>query len=129
MIEKLILKKMTGRYCVCRFAPTTVPKWVYQSSFFSISQSEDELSIVVDEVCLPDVEDFKVEKGWSLLKVEGVLDFSLTGILAAIANPLALNNISLFAISTFDTDYILIKREKLDAAIAVLRNNHLEVID
>lgn len=62
----------------------------------------------------------KVEHGWCAFQVMGTLDFSLTGILAAIATPLAAAQISIFAISTYDTDYVLIKQENCDRAIIVL---------
>lgn len=61
------------------------------------------------------------EPGWRALMVEGPLDFSLTGILAGIAAPLAAAGISIFAISTFDTDYVLVKEARIDEATTVLR--------
>jgi hypothetical protein len=73
--------------------------------------------------CLPIDEVFKdVENDWKCIKVEGVLDFSLTGILASLANPLAENKISIFAISTFNTDYLLIKSHLIEKAKFVLEN-------
>lgn len=64
----------------------------------------------------------RLETGWRALKVEGPLDFNLTGILAGIANPLARAGISIFAISTFDTDYVLVREVQLDNALAALRS-------
>jgi hypothetical protein len=61
------------------------------------------------------------EKGWSCLKVQGPLDFGLTGIIASLASPLAKAQISLFAVATFDTDYILVKSEKIEEAINALK--------
>ena len=104
-----------------------LPDWVFQSPFYSISRSVDELSVVCEEKFVP--EDIKAENAWSLIKVEGPLDFSLTGILASLATPLAENDISLFAISTFDTDYLLVKREKLENAQKVLENSGFQFID
>ena len=89
------------------------------SGFVSITRTRDELSIVCNERNVPS--GVKVDRGWRVLKVEGPLDLSLTGILASIAVPLAEAKINLFAISTFDTDYVLVKAEKLDRAIEVLR--------
>jgi hypothetical protein len=65
--------------------------------------------------------DVRCEPGWRALAVKGPLDFGLTGILASIAAPLAEAGISIFAISTFDTDYVLVKAERLDDAVEALR--------
>lgn len=73
--------------------------------------------------CIPMHESFiDVEDDWKCIKVEGVLDFSLTGILSSLANPLAENNISIFAISTYNTDYLLIKSHSIEKAKVVLEN-------
>ena len=73
-------------------------------------RTKDELSIVLPSGQVPDnLTDFKIEGGWSCLKIEGPLDFALVGILSSIAKPLADASISIFALSTYDTDYVLIK--------------------
>ncbi|MDT2524717.1 ACT domain-containing protein [Enterococcus raffinosus] len=84
-----------------------------------IGLTEEENSIVSPTATVP-VETIKREDGWKAFKIEGVLDFSLVGILAEIATVLAEADISLFAVSTFNTDYILIKMEKYEAAVSVL---------
>jgi hypothetical protein len=89
------------------------------ASFFSVTRTPDELSIVCVESQAPD--DAKSERGWRVLQVIGPLEFSLTGILAAIAAPLAAAGVSIFAISTFDTDYVLVKEENLAKALDALR--------
>lgn len=111
----LNLSILHEQFVVHRFAPTTkVPAQVFDSSFYSISCTKDELSII----CPASVQlaSDKAEVDWSCIKVLGPLDFSLTGILAAISKVLAEAKISIFAISTFDTDYILVKANKLEAA-------------
>jgi len=109
------LRVLPGRYAICRLAPdAAVP-----ASFFSATRTEDELSIVCLDAQAP--EDAKTESGWRALQVIGPLEFSLTGILAAIAAPLAAAGVSIFAISTFDTDYVLVKEENLAKAWAALR--------
>ena len=120
-ITKLTLSILPERIAVCRLAPDTpFPVWaVAHAGFISISRTSDELSIVCPEAQVP--AGIKAEKGWRVFKVEGVLDFSLTGILATLLQPLAEHQISIFAISTFDTDYILVKEEKLTDAIAALK--------
>ena len=98
---------------------SAVPHWaIEEQDFFSVTKTRDELSIVCLEWKVP--EGVKVEKGWRCLKVEGPLDFSLTGILSSLAQPLSAASISIFAISTFDTDYLLIKKENLQKALEVL---------
>ena len=95
------------------------PSWsIKEQNFFSITKTQDELSVVCSEDSVP--QNVKVEKGWRCLKVEGPLDFGLTGILSSLAQPLAEAGVSIFAISTFDTDYIMIKKENLQKAIAIL---------
>ncbi len=86
------------------------------ADFCSITRTADEVSIVCPLGRVPD--DVRRESGWRCLKVEGPLDFALTGILASLAVPLAQAGISIFAISTYDTDYLLVK--DLDGAVATL---------
>ncbi len=95
-----------------------IPNWAQQSSFFSISRTPEELSIVCQQCHVP--ESIKSEKNWCALKVKGPLDFSLTGVLASLTQSLAEKGVSLFAISTLDTNYILVKSESLERAIAAL---------
>jgi hypothetical protein len=109
------LRVLPGRYSVCRLAPdASLPE-----HFFSATRTPDELSVVCDEVHAP--ENAKCEAGWRLMQVAGPLEFSLTGVLAAIAAPLAKAGVSIFALSTFDTDYVLVKEDDLAKAIEALR--------
>ncbi len=104
---------------VCRLSPTdTVPTWAFKGTFYSISKTADELSIVCDEASVP--ANVKAESGWRCFKVKGPLDFGLTGILAALVSPLAEAGISIFAVSTFDTDYLLVKQKDFDNAVQTL---------
>jgi uncharacterized protein len=116
----LTLSIMATSLAVARFDPCCkIPLWGIEcSGFRSITKTKDELSIVCSEESVPS--DVKAEKGWRALKVEGPLDFGLTGILSSLAAPLAEAKISIFAISTFDTDYILVKKENLEKAICIL---------
>ncbi|MEH7379960.1 ACT domain-containing protein [Bacillus sp. JJ1533] len=118
------LKILDSNFAVVKFPPTeTIPLWALNSDLFSITRTDEELSIVCPSECLPMNEAFKdVENDWKCIKVEGVLDFSLTGILSSLANPLAENNISIFAISTFNTDYLLVKSHSIENAVVVLEN-------
>ena len=113
--KKLKLSVLEGLYTVHRFPSNhKIPEQICKSEFYSISKSEDELSIVCNSCILLDSE--KSETDWSCIKVLGPLDFSCTGILADISAVLAKVEISIFVVSTFDTDYILIKSENLTLA-------------
>lgn len=109
---------------VCRLAADdALPAWLPARGFVSVTRTGDELSIVCAEDAVP--EGVRREGGWRCLAVAGPLDFGMTGVLASIAAPLADAGISIFALSTFDTDYVLVKAEKLeDAAEALRRAGH-----
>ena len=114
------LRLLPGRYAVCRLdADVGVPSWAGAGPFVSVTRTRDELSVVCAEGLAP--EGTKCESGWRIFQVAGPLEFSLTGILAAIAAPLANAGVSIFAISTFDTDYVLVKEENLARAVEALR--------
>jgi len=113
------LSEMIGLFAVCRLnAAAAIPGWATQASFYSLTRTSDELSVVCPQAQVP--AGVRCEKGWRGLKVEGPLDFGLVGILASIAAPLAAAGISIFALGTFDTDYLLIKEEQYERAIATL---------
>jgi uncharacterized protein len=105
---------------ICRLSvDEAVPDWAMIGEFVSITHTVDELSIVCAEENVPS--DVKADREWRALKVEGPLDLALTGILASLADPLAKAQINIFAISTFDTDYLLVKGYNLPNACDVLR--------
>jgi hypothetical protein len=109
------LQLLPGRFAICRLpAESAVPDWAAGGAFSSVTRTPDELSVVCAEGQAP--EETKCERGWRLLQVAGPLEFSITGVLAGVASPLALAGVSIFAISTFDTDYILVKEEDLAKA-------------
>jgi enamine deaminase RidA (YjgF/YER057c/UK114 family) len=106
---------------VCRLgAADRVPSWALElhEGLVSITRTPDELSVVCpDEAVPPDVE---VEAGWRALKVPGPIPFDQVGVLAGLAAPLAAAGISIFAVSTYDTDYVLVKEADLERALAAL---------
>ena len=107
-------------FAICRLGPAEdVPEWAMIGEFVSITHTADELSIVCAEENVP--QEVQAERGWRALKVEGPLDLALTGVLASLAQPLAESQINLFAISTFDTDYVLVKGYNLIQACEALR--------
>lgn len=106
-------------FAVCRLrSGSVVPQWAMTGPLWSVSQSPDELSIVCQQSQVPT--DVSREGGWRALKVEGPLDFALTGVLSSIASPLAAAEVSIFAVSTFDTDYVLVKQGRLQEATLAL---------
>jgi len=116
------LNIITQRTAICRLGPKDeIPSWVQAGELIAIVRTPEELSIVCDEGSVPG--SIKVEKGWRVLKVLGPLDFSQVGVLAAIVLPLAQAGVSIFTISTFDTDYILVKEVNLSLAIHILKNS------
>ncbi len=113
---KMDLALLKGRFTVCRLAPKAkVPAWALEGgAFVSVTRTRDELSVLCPEGQVP--EGVKQETGWRAFKVAGPLDFSLTGILLSLADPLARAGVSIYAVSTYDTDYVFVKEQKLDQA-------------
>jgi uncharacterized protein len=109
---------------VCRLpSEARIPAWALEGGFFCVVRTGGELSIVCrEDVCTADriPDGAPVERGWVALKLEGPFPFSMTGVLASFVQPLADAEIPIFAISTFDTDYVLIKRQDLKRAVAAL---------
>jgi hypothetical protein len=126
--RSLTLDLLPGALAICRLAPgDAVPAWVDASApggsasnlpLLVITRTTDELSIVCAAARVPP--GVVRADGWRALRVAGPLDFALTGILAALAVPLAAAEISIFAISTYDTDYVLVRAEQLAGAVATL---------
>ena len=118
--SKLVLSVLEETFSIHRLAPdASLPEAVSECDFYSLSKTTDELSLVCPEHLA--VKSEKSNPDWKCLKVAGPLDFELTGILAGITDVLAKQKLSVFAISTFDTDYILIKKQGLTAAISALQ--------
>lgn len=104
-----------GNFTIHRLKPgSAIPKGVTDSPFYSISGGAEEMSIVAPEAVW--VQGEKVDPDWACLKVNGPLDLAETGILAGIAITMSAAGIAIFAVSTYDTDYILVKREQLAEA-------------
>ncbi len=126
MRRKLLLGPET--LSICRFErKAPVPEWALAGKFFSITRTDEELSIVCAQEQVPS--GIQKQDGWKALRVEGRLDFSLTGVLSSLTEPLARRGISVFAISTYDTDYLLVKGEQSKKAIRALREAGFEVED
>ena len=119
-MQHLKLKVLDDQFTIHRFSSDSeIPSQIYESAFYSITRTEDEVSIICSSSLQLNAEKFV--DGWSCLKVIGPLDFSLTGILAGFSSSLSEAGIGIFVISTYDTDYILVRSEKLQHAKEALR--------
>lgn len=115
----LELTLLPERFAVSRLAPTAaIPQWALRGSFFSITRTSDELSVVCELASVP--AGVQSAPGWRVFKVHGPFALTEIGVLSALAPPLANAKVSLLAISTFDTDYLLVASETLATAIAAL---------
>ncbi len=115
-------------YSIHSFSPdASIASEVFQQNMFFIGKTNDELSVVVPaELNLDSLEE---ESNWRCIEVIGPLGFSMTGILASVSGALADADISIFAISTFDTDYILVKKDKLSKAILALKKKNYQITE
>jgi hypothetical protein len=94
--------------------------------FCFVGKTDEELSLLCLEAKIPNSA-YEVSTGWRGLRIEGVLDFSLTGILAKLSQVLARAEIGIFAVSTYNTDYVFIKQENLDKAVLALRKEGYDI--
>jgi putative acetyltransferase len=116
----LNLMLLSDTFAVCRLdSDAPMPPWATAGDLISITRTADELSVVCRQDAVP--EGIPCEWGWRCLRVAGAIPFSVVGVLASLTAPLAEAGISVFAISTFDTDYLLVKAEDLERAVDVLR--------
>lgn len=124
-LNLLLLK---DKLSVCRLAPSEkVPAWAMSGGgFTSVTRTADELSVVCPQGAAP--KGTKCESGWRIFKIEGPLDFALTGILVAVGKPLADAGVSIFAVSTYDTDYVMVKEQNVEKAVRALAaaGHHVE---
>jgi hypothetical protein len=115
----LELSILPERFAISRLASNApLPDWATQGAFYSVTRTSDELSIVAKESSVP--AGTLSENGWRILKVQGPFVLSEVGVLASLAAPLAAARVSMFVVSTFDTDYLLVTQEQLASAITAL---------
>jgi hypothetical protein len=127
MSQKLKFQQLLGLYAVVRLAPdAAVPAWVTKGDFTSITRTADELSVVCPVENIP--HDIHSPHRWICLKLEGPFPFSQTGVLLSFIQPLSENGIPIFAVSTYDTDYVLMQEEFGGAALDLLRTAGHELI-
>jgi hypothetical protein len=124
---KLTLKLLKECFTIHSLSPNSdIPPQVFSAPIYFIAKTYDEVSIVLPQHIK--IESDESEPDWQALEVVGPLDFTLTGILSSISTVLANEKISIFAISTFDTDYVLVKKDTLNATVSALKSNNYQVI-
>jgi hypothetical protein len=119
----LKFRQLPGPYAIIRLAPNApIPDWATKGAFTSITRTAEELSVVCPMESIPT--DTEIDKGprWICLKLEGPFPFSQTGVLLSFIAPLSNNAIPIFAISTYDTDYVLVQEDFQDAALRALHS-------
>ena len=121
----LTLEKLDRKLTVCKLSDGTM--FDQNSSFFFIAKTDEEFSLVCPTEETPSNTIVR-EDGWKAFRVQGSLDFSLTGILAKISGILAENEIPIFAVSTYNTDYILVKQENFEKAAAILSEKGYSIL-
>jgi hypothetical protein len=116
---KLTLIILRETFAICRLdKDAPIPDWAFQGGLSSVTRTKGELSIVCPLINVP--KGIICNQGWSCLKVKGPLDLSSTGIISSIAKTLEKEGISLFSISTYDTDYVMVKEKDLEKAVFAL---------
>ena len=119
-VSELEIKVIDQDFSICKPENLSPIKW--EEDYFFIGKTDEELSLVCSTESVPD-NTLSRDDGWKAFRIQGVLDFSLIGILSGITTLLADNKIGVFAISTYNTDYILTKKENFEDALRVLSDN------
>jgi hypothetical protein len=115
----LTLELLDGGYAVCRLdVAAPLPAWAGGGPFVSVTRTEAELSVVCPQGVVPP--EVRAEPGWRCLRVQGPLGFGVTGVLASLAGPLASSGVSIFVVSTYDTDYLMVQERDLDRGVDAL---------
>jgi len=128
LVHDLPLLILPEKLAVCRLpAEAAQPEWARSGDLLAFVQTRFELTVVCSERFVPP--EVVAERGWRAFMVQGPLDFSLIGVLAGIAAPLAEASVSIFAISTYETDYILVRDEALGKAMQALTQAGFLVLD
>jgi len=117
---------MPGTYAVCRLPRSAaIPTWATTGAFVSITRTNDELSVICASAVVP--HDTVASHDWRTFKLRGPFDMDLVGVMLAVAAPLAAAGVSIMPISTYDTDYVLVRDQQFNVAIAALRRAGHEV--
>ena len=120
------LVRVPGEYAAHRLAPdAAVPEAAWASPFVSVSRSADELSIITDAGIHLDAQ--STVRPWLAYRVAGTIDFSVTGVMSSLTAPLAEAGLGILAVSTYDTDYILVHADASEAAEIAWRSAGIDV--
>ena len=125
-MNEITIKRMDYDFTVCKVTDYSLVNWNTEYCF--IGKTEDENSLVC---CTSDVPQnaIKRDNGWKAFRIQGILDFSMIGILSRISGILAKESISVFAVSTFNTDYIFVKNRNYEKALEILKQNGYSVVE
>jgi uncharacterized protein len=124
---KLKLKVLPKKYSICRLSPhAAIPGWLASAEFFSVTRTADELSIVSLQELAEEV-DTACSRDWRIMKIEGPLDLTIVGLIAGVAGVFKDAGVPIFTMSTYDTDYIMVKEQDLGAGVRALEGAGHEV--
>lgn len=119
------LKKISHNLTVCKVR--SIKDIDIETEFFFIGKTDEEISLVCKTEDAP-ADTIEREDGWNGFRIQGILDFSMTGVLSKLSTILAENVIGIFAVSTYNTDYILVKSENFERAMSVLEEQGYRVV-
>ena len=121
------LTVLKSKYAIYKFEIGCIlPGWIYLSDFYSVTRTKDELSVIAVQIDSVTGE-ILCSKDWRILKIIGPLDLSLVGVIADISNILKEKRVAIFTVSTYDTDYIMVKQNKLNTSIKALRDKSYNI--
>lgn len=112
------LALLEGEFAVCRLSDAGIPAWAEASLMLCYTKTLDEYSLLCESALVP--ESVKAERDWRCIRVVGTLDFAMVGVIAKLSAILAAAHISIFVVSTYDTDYLLVRSAKLEDAVGAL---------
>lgn len=111
---------------ICKLENKELPIWCQNAEFLNYTITNDEISLVCDSHLVPT--NLKNDNNWSAIKIDEILNFSMIGVIAKISDLLAKQQVSIFVISTYNTDYILMKKDSLSLAIQILKDNGFKIL-
>ena len=127
-MSSFTLRVLPGSFAICKLPPSAAaPAEPTQTVFWSCTRTKNEVSVVCEQNLAP--QESEQDTGWSMLYLDAQMELDIVGVLATLLAPLKEAGISIFAISTFDTDYLLIREQNLPRAMVVLAEAGYEVAD
>ena len=128
MKKSFVISVLKDSFAVCRLSAfEPLPDWILKNPLSSITRTPEEYSVVCPHEVIPEQDKFTCESEWKCLKIHGPLDFSEVGIISNITSILATAQISVFVLSTYETDYILVKKMNIDKAAKALSDSGHEI--